>query len=112
MFTVKHITVTGEELLKETEDVVCGFAPQASVSTQRELTFITRKGDAVSIDSGDVYVMNENGKTVATYHFGNPYAVGTTGEVYAGMSDHPNPPYMYPLKASSYKIRNTQNGIS
>lgn len=35
------------------------------------LTFAAPGQEGRDIDCGDVYVMNENGKTVATYHLGD-----------------------------------------
>ena len=80
MFTVKRISPQNEETLEETDRVDCAMPDDAKSSNERVVAYANRKGDRVVIGSGDVYVMNESGKTVATYHLGNPYAFGVTAD--------------------------------
>lgn len=79
MFTVKHIAVTGEEGLYETDGTTCATLSNAPTSSSRAVMFTTPKGEIVTIDSGSVYVMNSNGKTVADYQLRDPRVIQTDG---------------------------------
>lgn len=67
MLTIK-IVYDGSETIKEVESV----ALRSSLDVSPSVTF-TEKGNAgfVSIWEGDIYVMNDNGKTIADYHLGH-----------------------------------------
>lgn len=69
MFTIRHMTETGESL-STCESVDVGIDDVSGFKT------VYAHGDGVlSIDTGDVFVMNERGKTVATYRLGDPRSV-------------------------------------
>lgn len=74
MFTIKHINPYGLERIWQCKAVV----KEATQSGETEIYAPTPDhGDAMPnpITSGTLYVMNDNGKTVATYHLGSPQVV-------------------------------------
>lgn len=77
MFTIKHISPMGNEMLIETEEV--SYAPHAEPpmpddgfgESAGNLWFKSRITDElIPIPTGNVYVMNDNGSTVAKYNLG------------------------------------------
>lgn len=82
MFTVKVVRGQQEEITA-CEQVTVGYGPAACsrpTYDDRRLTMWGaegREGDVVSVDEGLIYVMNQNGRTVATYTLGD---VGPRGE--------------------------------
>ena len=64
MFTVKIIGLDGTEWVKQTETVV-----YENLEIPQVICFgVSGSVPTNTIKEGDVYVMNENGKTVADYH--------------------------------------------
>ncbi len=75
MLTVRHIEESGAEDVLETEHVT--FCPKQPEMT-RECVFVeTKNGSSREINTGQVFVMNENGKTVAIYRFSDIAEVPT-----------------------------------
>lgn len=69
MLTVKIIDVQGFELVKEAKSVF--YCPMFNESSAKVSIFL-HDGRVEETYLGDVYVMNENGKTVADYHLSPP----------------------------------------
>jgi hypothetical protein len=67
MFTVKVVKPTYEEMLFETDNIKTINNSIENGKTEMVM-FKTTTGEEYAIDSGDVWVMNANGKTVADYH--------------------------------------------
>jgi hypothetical protein len=71
MLTVKHIAVSGEEMIYPTPRV--NFVPSTAkeaASNGDSLWIYDETGRAHELYGGTVYVMNENGKTVSRYDLG------------------------------------------
>ena len=79
MLTVKIVSLNGHEIVEEADTVV--FYPASETGTIDTLNIFkdTHKyipsDSAGEITSGHVYVMNENGKTIANYHLFPPQQV-------------------------------------
>jgi hypothetical protein len=73
MFTIKIIEPSGLEIVKEVKSIMLRPASE-SASGARCVTYfeVGSEAKAVDIFEGDVYLMNENGKTVADYCLGHP----------------------------------------
>jgi hypothetical protein len=74
MFTIRYID-NGREEIWRTERVVCNHPP-GTVSGLTELwcSFNDIQGDSMPIRTGEVYVMNDGGKTVASYNLNHQVA--------------------------------------
>lgn len=74
MFTIKHITVEGnEELHSGTSPIFVN--PNSFEGKERGnavVRYTDEKGTSQTIRWGKVYVMNGTGQTVATYEMGSP----------------------------------------
>lgn len=68
MLTVKLIDDQAQEDLFEAKSVSLLTHANAQTNTQKELHIVHDGGETI-VDTGHVFVMNENGKTVADYHF-------------------------------------------
>lgn len=71
MFTLKHVAPDGRQLISECE----GFAYNpAGVDDCEVATLVATNvlgwGRTAHYTNGSVFIMNSNGKTVATYYFG------------------------------------------
>ena len=79
MLTVKHIGPTGNELVMEADLVKKRYTTNPENEIQKfviDIVIYEKKRESwerppVTITGGEIFVMNENGKTVATYHIGN-----------------------------------------
>lgn len=67
MLTIRHIEVSGHEEIMTTPRV--SYHPRTPEMTRECVFWETVSGQTIEMDSGTVYVMNENGKTVAVYRF-------------------------------------------
>lgn len=70
MFTIKHVESNGAESIRQTPWVSKNFSE--SGAEQIYCPALDRVGETDTFCNGDVYVMNDNGKTVAVYHLGTP----------------------------------------
>jgi len=68
MLTVKVIGTDGNESVLEATSVFMNNWEQSSVMPQLVYYFVPGESTARDVRQGDVYVMNENGKTIADYH--------------------------------------------
>ena len=68
MFTIRIKDASGHEWVKEATSV--SFRPSDTDGESCWVTCFYADEAPEDIDEGDVYVMNENGKTVADYHLG------------------------------------------
>lgn len=68
MFTIKHVEMNGYEGIVQAASVA--LMPDIENKT-KTLYLYDELGHCISLgySSGDVYVMNEAGKTVSVYHF-------------------------------------------
>ena len=75
MLTIKMIREDKSEWIEEARSVAYNTAKQ-SASGSPSITYFTKKADEAvtthDIYSGQVYVMNENGKTIGDYFLGWP----------------------------------------
>lgn len=77
MFTIKHVSPSGNEALYQAIDVqfLPGVAPDTGM-----VSYKTAAGPELhGLEGGTVYVMNEAGKTVATYRMADPKEAGLYG---------------------------------
>lgn len=65
MFTIKHVSPTGNETLYQATEA--SFVSDPSGATSFVNYTAPNSNEIKSIEGGTVYVMNEAGKTVATY---------------------------------------------
>ena len=71
MLTVKIIKLNGDELLYEATSV--GMIAKEQSRLQNKLVFFNHPTEAsIYVEEGDVYVMNDHGKTIADYHIHTP----------------------------------------
>lgn len=85
MFTLKWKKAGYEEVFpilrawyRDSEKIMVGYGEQNS---PRLVGFEKPDGEMATISEGDVFVMNEYGKTVADYHFGEMLMMkGISGE--------------------------------
>ncbi len=69
MLTIKVIIPNGPEYIMEAVETRFECPADGLTANERALVLTQRNGDDYRLESGrTVYVMNENGKTVATYH--------------------------------------------
>lgn len=71
MLTVKIICSDGLELVKETKTAMLR-PPSHSQRGSKYFSYFDEEGNSIDVFDGDVYVMNEHGKTVANYCLGHP----------------------------------------
>lgn len=71
MLTVKLIDEHGQQEVFEATQVALVNPENAHTSDEKELR-ITHDGGVTIVSSGQVFVMNSNGKTVADYLFSMP----------------------------------------
>lgn len=69
MLGIKIVLPNGGESVFEANRVELA-SDEFSQSSDDKVLFLYRNDGIVKIESGDVYVMNSNGKTIADYHFG------------------------------------------
>ena len=69
MFTIKHIDNASRETLYNGANPCMDRNMESTLG--QTVTFWTGEEQA-AITGGTVYIMNDNGKTVATYHLGGP----------------------------------------
>ena len=76
MFTVRVIEPSGLEMVREARSVMLR-PPAESPTGSPCLTYFTESGDGdnwpntVDVYDGTIYIMNENGNTIASYFLGN-----------------------------------------
>lgn len=70
MLTVKHIMVGGKESVRTVTKV--DYYPQGAPGNGYDspVVFTEAPDGTATYEFGRIYVMNENGKTVASYHLG------------------------------------------
>ncbi|MFC4731715.1 hypothetical protein [Salipiger abyssi] len=76
-FTIKHITPDGDTFLCPAAIITCIGSPipggpaRGIALPPKKIEFDMGRGDGLkgSVSTGVVYVLNQNGKTVDTYHF-------------------------------------------
>lgn len=68
MFTIKVIEDDGHEFVKSDIKTVAFNPPIAETGKEASLFVWYKDEQAETFLSGKIYVMNENGKTVADYH--------------------------------------------
>jgi hypothetical protein len=69
MFTIKIID-NGIEIVKEVREII--KRPARETLTGRNcVTYYENNLDATDVYSGDIYLMNDNGKTIANYCLGH-----------------------------------------
>jgi len=66
MLTMRYIESDGKEMVKEVE-AVGRFPASESITNSDYLVYWNTDGQGCEIHDGTVYVMNENGKTIANY---------------------------------------------
>lgn len=76
IFTIKHIAPDGIERIWAARGEI-EFTPRRPSAIAIEMspatvTFIQPNGILISIESGSVYVLNSEGRTVARYHLNEP----------------------------------------
>jgi hypothetical protein len=79
MLTIKHISESGHETIRETAKVQ--FVPasaQCIAPASDELWIDLENGSTLPLYSGTAYVMNRWGKTVSTYQLTSPEAAQGT----------------------------------
>lgn len=77
MLTVRLIDPSGYEIVKEVRSVI--YTPGVNVGPAHVTIFNVNPANTEDINSGTVYVMNDNGKTVADYFLGEPINEVTGG---------------------------------
>lgn len=77
MLTVKIVSLNGHEIVREAECVVLYPSNESNDGTSHLMVFKSLNADQGDEDiiQGHVYVMNENGKTIANYHLFPPQPV-------------------------------------
>lgn len=70
MLTAKVRLPDGSEFVKEVTGV--DYHPTTIMGFKGIMLFGVKDGNMTSIFEGDVFVMNENGKTIADYHLHIP----------------------------------------
>jgi hypothetical protein len=72
MLTVKVIGRDGNESVTEVLNVFMNTWEHSRLQPQLVYYFVPGESTARDVREGDVYVMNENGKTIADYHLCPP----------------------------------------
>ena len=88
MFTVKVVYWDGSENIWQTRNVATRAQERETSNmplVMQSVWFQSEDGSELEISGGNayVYVMNENGKTVANYHLGGDEVGAISSEVYA-----------------------------
>jgi len=98
MLTVKVILPNGDQYIKEVSSV---WMDKSTKDYPARVKFYEKNLFGDQIEEGDIYVMNENGKTIADYHLhcpvdtqnsfhlasnGNPEVIMKDGEVMVAVS--------------------------
>ncbi|MFA5036433.1 MAG: hypothetical protein WC479_04585 [Candidatus Izemoplasmatales bacterium] len=70
MLTVRVVSNKGHEIVEEAEVVTLYTAEESNDGKRRVMYFknVHSDKDGQEVLDGHVFVMNENGKTIATYH--------------------------------------------
>jgi len=68
MLTIRIIGTDGNESVIEARSVFMNNWKQSKTMPQLVYYFVPGESTARDVREGDVYVMNENGKTIADYH--------------------------------------------
>lgn len=78
MFTLKHVTLEGNEELHygDSPMYVSANSLEGRDRGNAIVHYTDAKGQVCDIRYGKVYVMNEHGRTVATYDMGSPSILG------------------------------------
>jgi hypothetical protein len=84
MLTVKVILPNGDQYIKEVSSV---WMDKSTKDHPARVKFYERTLCGDQIEEGDVYVMNENGKTIADYHLHCP--VDTQNSFHLGSNGNP-----------------------
>ena len=72
MLTVKVVASDGGESVLEATSVFMNTLEQSKLMPSRVYYFVPGESNCREVVAGDVYVMNEHGKTVANYHLYPP----------------------------------------
>lgn len=72
MLTVKVIGTDGNESVVEALSVFMNTREELKLQPSLVYYFVPGESTAREVREGDVYVMNENGKTIADYHLRSP----------------------------------------
>lgn len=106
MFTIKHVKTDGNEEIHA--GLLPSFVSKDSLEGRERgnsvIHYTDDKGAEQTIRWGKVYIMNESGRTVATYDLGQPLLNGQTRSIQGsvGFVDARNPPLSgYQNQASS-----------
>ncbi|MCK5750945.1 MAG: hypothetical protein KAH44_32310 [Oricola sp.] len=67
MFIVKQLNDRGARLWETT--MVHYVSSEEAAPGLENVNFVTSDGDYIQLESGSIYLMNENGKTIDQYHF-------------------------------------------
>ena len=86
MLTVKVVMPNGSQFVKEVSSV---WMDVSTKDHPARVYYYEAKGMPIGdqIQDGDVFVMNENGKTIADYHLHCP--VDTTNHIHLGSNGNP-----------------------
>lgn len=89
MLTVKVIHSGGNEFIKEVSSVWVDVKWENGKPVSKNVYFYEAKGMLLGdrIEEGDIFVMNENGKTIADYHLHPP--IETTNSIHSGSNGRP-----------------------
>jgi hypothetical protein len=91
MLTVKYIDLQGNETVFATQEV--RYVPNDGIESGGHVWFDRPDGKAegvlAGVSCGSVFVMNEAGKTVATYRLGDPSAKASAVGITLGAPDMP-----------------------
>lgn len=67
MFTIRYLN-EGREEIWQARSIICNHPPQTESGLIEVWCPSDGDGPAVPLRIGEIYIMNENGKTVATYN--------------------------------------------
>lgn len=73
MLTIKIIDENNTQIVQEAKSVI--YVPKTEYNSNY-VTYFETEVKRVTVFSGDIYVMNDNGKTVANYCLGHPKTEG------------------------------------
>ncbi len=77
MFTVRYFSSEGNENLFSVKQVFAAASQETSDKKIKSVTLHLLDGSEIELFDGHLYVMNENGKTVASYTLNNEFVEGS-----------------------------------
>lgn len=91
MFTIRHIELDNHQCLQQVKTVY--LIPGEHGGQERVVLYHGDGSEPDEISNGTVYVMNDNGKTVAVYNFVDVRQKGesSTSEDFPPPTEHPIP---------------------